>query len=63
MDSAGQTIFAVSASGLTVLTLPEPLDQIPAAQWQAYVRPGNHKNFVYGSITARMKAMRSKLRN
>lgn len=62
MDPTGQTIFAVSASGLTVLKLPEPLDQLPAAQWQAFVPRGDHKNPVYGSITARMKAMRRKLR-
>ena len=33
LDGAGQTIYAVSASGLTVISLPEPLDQMPAMAW------------------------------
>jgi hypothetical protein len=33
LDPAGQTIYAISASGLTVLRLAQPLDQMPAMQW------------------------------
>jgi WD40 repeat protein len=46
LDSAGQTIYAVSSSGLTVLTLPEPLDQMPATQWpSAYISGGARSGF------------------
>ena len=62
MDPTGQTIYAVSASGLTVLKLPEPLDQIPAMPWPSTVRFGSQKASLHGSITSRMTAMRSKLR-
>ena len=40
LDGAGQTIYAVSASGLTVISLPEPLDQMPAMAWPL-LRQGN----------------------
>ena len=33
LDPAGQTIYAVSASGLTVMKLPTPVDQIAAPTW------------------------------
>jgi hypothetical protein len=43
LDSTGQTIYVASSSGLTVLTLPEPLDQMPATQWpSAYISRGAH---------------------
>lgn len=62
MDATGQTIYAVSASGLTVLTLPEPLDQIPAMRWPSKVRSGNQEDWLHGSITSRMIAVHNKLR-
>jgi len=62
MDPTGQTIYAVSASGLTVLQLPEPLDQITPVQWPSDVRSGNQKAWLHGSITSHMTAMRNKLR-
>lgn len=33
LDPTGQFIYAISASGITVLTLPEPADQISPMQW------------------------------
>jgi hypothetical protein len=38
LDATGQTIFAISASGLTIMPLPVPLDQVPATTWPF----GNH---------------------
>ena len=32
-DPTGQIIYAISASGVTVITLPEPMDQIPPMAW------------------------------
>ena len=60
-DPTGQTIYAVSASGLTVLKLPEPLDQMPAMVWPN-VRSSSQKAGLHGSITSHMTAMRKKLR-
>jgi len=62
MDPTGQIIYAVSASGLTILKLPEPLDQIPSVQWSSDVRFGNQMTELHGSITQHITAMRSKLR-
>jgi hypothetical protein len=31
LDPAGQTIYAISQSGLTVFKLPQPIDQMPPA--------------------------------
>jgi len=61
MDATGQTIFIVSKSGLTVLALPQPLDQTPSKQWASnpYMRSSKPNAWLHGSITSRMKAMRS----
>lgn len=59
LDPSGQTIYAVSASGLTILTLPEPLDQIPAVKWSSKASGGAHSRF-QGSLASRMAAMHSK---
>jgi hypothetical protein len=34
IDQTAQTIFAISASGLTVMTLPAPADQLTPGVWQ-----------------------------
>jgi hypothetical protein len=59
LDPSGQTIYALSASGLTILTLPEPLDQMPAVQWTSMVSGGARSRF-RGSLASRMAAMHSK---
>lgn len=59
LDSSGQTIYAVSASGLTILTLPEPLDQMPAVQWSSNASGGGRSRF-QGSLASRMAAMHNK---
>lgn len=58
LDSAGQTIYAVSASGVTVLKLPTPLDQMPAAQWPLAV-PGGKRGTFQGSVPERVAAMKA----
>lgn len=63
LDPTGQTIYAISASGLTVINLPEPLDQISPMQWPLTVRSSDQQPWLHGSITSRMAAMRSKSRN
>ena len=61
LDPTGQTIYAISASGLTVLKLPEPLDQISPAQWAPFSRRiSSDRSGLYGSLASRMAAMRSK---
>ncbi len=62
LDPTGQIIYAVSTSGLTVLTLPEPLDQVPAMEWPLVVHSGIDKSALHGTISQRMAAMRNKLR-
>jgi hypothetical protein len=33
LDALGQTIFAISQTGITVMNLPQPVDDIPAQSW------------------------------
>ncbi len=58
MDPTGQTIYAVSASGLTVLKLSQPLDQMPAKQWRSNVLSGNKNAWLHGTITSHLREMR-----
>jgi hypothetical protein len=61
MDSAGQTIYAISASGVTVIKFAQPLDQMPSMQWpqaRIHSRPGTFN----GLIASRMAAMHGKPR-
>jgi WD40 repeat protein len=60
LDSAGQTIYAVSSSGLTVLTLPEPLDQMPATQWPSAYSSGGARFGFQRSLASGMRAMHRK---
>ena len=32
-DATGQTVYAISASGLTVMKLSSPVDQMPFGHW------------------------------
>jgi len=59
LDSAGQTIYAVSASGVTVLKLPTPIEQIVAEQWPLAVRGGGRGGF-QNSIAARLAATKER---
>jgi hypothetical protein len=38
MDSAGQTVFVISASGLTVIQFAQPIDSLPLPAWPFYRR-------------------------
>ncbi len=62
LDSVtGQTIYAISSSGLTVLTLPEPLDQMPATQWpSAYISGGARSGFQL-SLASQMRVTPRKI--
>jgi hypothetical protein len=60
LDSAGQTIYAVSASGLTVLKLPTPIDQMTSEQWPLSMHTSRQTGF-QGVLAARIAAM--KIRN
>jgi hypothetical protein len=61
LDATGQTIYAVSASGLTVLKLPMPMDQMLPMQWPILTVPtGNQQVGLRGSGTSRMAAMHRK---
>jgi hypothetical protein len=55
LDPAGQTIYAISASGLTVFKLPQPIDQMPAAQWPE-ARAGRAKESRFQGSTLSRKA-------
>ena len=61
LDQMGRTIYAISASGLTVITLPEPLDQLSPFQWLSGLRLVNTQPWLRGPITSRMAALRKKL--
>ena len=57
LDSVGQTIYAVSASGLTVLKMPTPIDQMAAEQWPLSMRTGESNGF-QGPLAALVAAMK-----
>jgi hypothetical protein len=61
LDSTGQTIFAVSASGLAVMTLPQPVDQITPAQWPMLRQSGSIDTVFYRSRSSRTAAMGGRL--
>jgi hypothetical protein len=57
LDPAGQTIYAISASGLTVFKLPQPIDQMPSALWPQ-ARAGNtERSKFHGSLMSRQAAL------
>ena len=60
LDPTGETIFAVSLSGVTVLKLAQPLDQMPSVSWpEAHGRTGKQAG-LRESIAAHVAAMHSK---
>jgi hypothetical protein len=61
LDPAGQTIYAISASGLTVIPLPAPLDQLPPNQWPPALLSAKKQPWLHGPISYRMAAMRAKM--
>jgi hypothetical protein len=58
LDSAGQTIFALSASGLSVLPLPQTLDQMSPAPWPPLIVNSNVRPAAYGSLSSRVANLR-----
>lgn len=63
LDSSGQNIFAISTSGITVMTLPEPMDQMSGQHWAVFKPAVTTGSGFYGTITLRMKAMRRELKS
>ena len=60
LDPTGQMIFALSASGLTVMKLPEPVDNLPFGPWAMSRRAPAQRHEFSGGIAARIAAMRKK---
>jgi WD40 repeat protein len=59
LDAIGQTIFAISASGLTVMKLAQTVDNLPVGPW-AGSRQAAGQSHGFSSITTRMRATRIK---
>lgn len=59
LDSAGQTIFALSQTGLTVMEMPEPLDTLPAQAWPLSVHNGAAQANPSVGLSSRIAAMRT----
>lgn len=57
VDPTGNTVYAASAVGVVVISLPDPLDQIPAESWPSSYLPEASASS-YGPIATRMAAMR-----
>ena len=57
LDPTGQTIFAISASGLTVMKLPQSVDDLPASPWIMSWQAAGQRQGFSGGIAALMAAM------
>jgi hypothetical protein len=59
LNTSGDTIFALSKSGISVIPLPEPMDQMPSMQWPESrpTTPFHASLSLQGTITDRMRAM------
>lgn len=62
LDSAGQTIYAISASGLTVIKLAQPIDQMPSMQWPEVRSNAGTRSALRATGAGRMPAIRRKSR-
>lgn len=60
LDFTGQTIYAVSASGLIVIKLPTPLDQMPAVQWPSFRSSAGARSRFQGSLPSRIAGIRDR---
>ena len=59
LNASGNTIFAVSKSGITVIPLPEAMDQIPPMQWPEPPVSASLRapSALHGTIASRMRAI------
>jgi hypothetical protein len=57
LDATGQMIFAISASGLTVLRLPETIDNLPGNPWSTALRASVHARGHSIGLSSRMSVM------
>jgi WD40 repeat protein len=62
LDSTGQTIYVLSVSGLSMLKLPAPLDQIPVVQRPLLAHSSSTQVEFRRPITSRMAATRGHAR-
>lgn len=60
LDPTGQTIYAASASGVTVVTLPEPLDQMPAVRWPSFKLRGGARIGSQKPLASQKRATRAR---
>ena len=61
LDSTGQTIFAISQSGLTVITLPAPMDQMSPMQWPPVASAARAESGFGVTIVSHMAALHARL--
>jgi hypothetical protein len=57
LDSIGQTIFAISKTGLTVMTLPQPVDNLAAQPWALGPNPAGTQADIAQGLRGRAAAM------
>lgn len=60
LDPTGQTIYAISTSGVTVIKLSSPLDQMSPMQWPPAFRSATTQPWLHGPMSSRMVAVRAK---
>jgi hypothetical protein len=63
LDPQGDTLYAASASGITVLTFSEPLDQLPAAVRHRFRRSDNVEGKPKSLTSPTIEAKPNKLHN
>lgn len=61
LDTTGQIIYVISASGLMVIKLPQPMDQMTPFPWPPAVVLGGQQPWLHGTITSRMMATRKNI--
>jgi hypothetical protein len=57
LDSIGQTIFAISRSGLTVMKLSQPVDDLPAQPWALAAHSAGKQADLSGGLKGRVAAL------
>jgi WD40 repeat protein len=57
LDATGQTIFAISQTGLTAMKLSQPVDNLASQAWALGVHPATQQGALSGGLKARAAAM------
>jgi hypothetical protein len=63
LDATGQSIFAISASGLSVLKLPETVDNLPSNPWSTALRASDQAREHSAGLSPRMSEMQKPTRS